>query len=674
MSNRWPGGLIRKTPVTPAGPFQNGAAPGMWTLAEASFWTKQGLWPIAGNIQPVVEDVFSTWLYTGNGSTQTITNGIDLAGNGGMVWLKTRSVFDSSQVYDTVRGATKNLSTANTNAQADYTTALTSFTSSGFTLGAGFSANTNGVTYASWTFRETPNFFDVVTYTGNGANRTIAHNLGVAPGMILVKRTDTTGDWQVYHRSNANTQYMVLNSTAAVATGATRWNSTTPTATEFSVGTDATVNASGGTYVAYLFAHVTTSDGFIQCGSFTTDGSGNASVTLGWEPQWVLVKAVNNTFNWEITDTMRGMSNPGLSPLFPNLSSAESSFPTGTGCVPNATGFTSSNYWGASRQFIYVAIRRGPMRTPTLGTSVFSPNIFTTNDQKQTTGFPVDMLMGGARAGGGQWASTLSRLQGLNTTTTSAAGYPRLITSSTSAELSGTNVYYGYDNTGFLSGGLTGSTPNVAWSFRRAPGFMDVVCYTGTGVARTVNHNLGVAPELMIVKSRTGATNWLVYIAALGNTKRLILDLTNAESSSSPTNGTWNDTSPTSTVFSVGDIGAVNASGANLVAYLFASAPGVSKVGSYTGNGSSQTINCAFTTGARFVLIKRTDSTGDWYVWDSARGIVAGNDPYLALNSTAAEVTTNDSVDTDSTGFIVNQVGASNINVNAATYIFLAIA
>jgi len=107
---------------------------------------------------------------------------------------------------------------------------------------------------------------------------------------------------------------------------------------------------------------------------------------------------------------------------------------------------------------------------------------------------------------------------------------------------------------------------------------------------------------------------------------------------------------------------------------LFASCPGVSKVGSYTGNGTSQTINCAFTSGARFVMIKRTDSTGDWYVWDTARGIVPANDPYLLLNSTASEVTTNDSVDADSTGFIVNQVAATNINVNAATYIYLAIA
>jgi hypothetical protein len=207
--------------------------------------------------------------------------------------------------------------------------------------------------------------------------------------------------------------------------------------------------------------------------------------------------------------------------------------------------------------------------------------------------------------------------------------------------------------------------------FRRAPGFMDVVCYTGTGVAgRTVNHNLGVAPELMIVKRRNAVLNWVVYNNSIGNSNFLVLNLNNAVSGATY----WNNTDPTSTQFTLGGSSATNFNGGTYVAYLFASAPGVSKVGSYTGNGSSQTINCAFTTGARFVMIKRTDSTGDWYVWDSARGIVAGNDPYLALNTTAAEVTSDDSVDTENTGFIINQVAASNINVNAATYIFLAIA
>jgi hypothetical protein len=127
-------------------------------------------------------------------------------------------------------------------------------------------------------------------------------------------------------------------------------------------------------------------------------------------------------------------------------------------------------------------------------------------------------------------------------------------------------------------------------------------------------------------------------------------------------------------VFTIGTAFATNNSGDTYVAYLFATCAGVSKVGSYTGNGSSQTIACGFTAGSRFVLIKRTDSTGDWYVWDSARGIVAGNDPHLSLNDAAAEVTTDDSVDTDNSGFIVNQDAATNVNVTSATYIFLAIA
>ncbi|MEK7118517.1 MAG: hypothetical protein AAB869_02795, partial [Patescibacteria group bacterium] len=112
---------------------------------------------------------------------------------------------------------------------------------------------------------------------------------------------------------------------------------------------------------------------------------------------------------------------------------------------------------------------------------------------------------------------------------------------------------------------------------------------------------------------------------------------------------------------------------ATYVAYLFATKAGVSKVGSYTGNGSTQTINAAFTSSARYVLIKRTDVAGDWFVWDSVRGIVAANDPHLSLNTTVAEVTTDDSIDPDNSGFIVNQLAATDINVSAATYIFLAL-
>jgi hypothetical protein len=215
---------------------------------------------------------------------------------------------------------------------------------------------------------------------------------------------------------------------------------------------------------------------------------------------------------------------------------------------------------------------------------------------------------------------------------------------------------------------LTGTYIN--WAFRRAPKVFDQVCYTGTGVAKTEAHNLGVVPELIIVKQRSAATyDWLTYNKTITATKYLGL---NSGSLAAPNTDTWNNTEPTNSMFTVGLYNSV--SSVAYVAYLFATLAGISKVGSYTGNGSSLTINAGFTTGARFILIKRTDSTGDWFTWDSTRGIVAGNDPHLSLNTTAAEVTTDDSIDPDNSGFIVNQVAATNVNVTSATYIYLAFA
>jgi len=212
----------------------------------------------------------------------------------------------------------------------------------------------------------------------------------------------------------------------------------------------------------------------------------------------------------------------------------------------------------------------------------------------------------------------------------------------------------------------------VGWNFRRAPGFFDVVCYTGTGSARTVSHNLGVAPELMIVKMRDASTAWAVYSSGL--TSALYGIYLNSDAAQLSSNGFWNSTAPSSSVFSLGAGSATNANGSKYVSYLFASCPGVSKVFSFTGNGSSQNIDCGFTNGARFVLIKRTDSTGNWMVADTARGLVSGNDPSLALNSTAAEVTSLDWLDPYSAGFTVNQESTNNANVNGATYIGIAIA
>jgi hypothetical protein len=257
----------------------------------------------------------------------------------------------------------------------------------------------------------------------------------------------------------------------------------------------------------------------------------------------------------------------------------------------------------------------------------------------------------------------------VNTNGTSNSQY--LITSSTAAEAATGSLTLNWGNTGFQVPSLNSGSPIITWNFQRAPGFFDEVCYTGTGVAgRTVSHNLGSVPSCIIVKRRSATGDWAIYHSDLGNTKYVQFSILAAGTSSTY----WNDTSPTSTDFTLGTITDVNASGSTYVAYLFATCAGVSKVGTYTGNGSSQTIACGFTAGSRFVMIKRTNTTGDWYVWDSVRGMVAGNDPHLSLNTNAAEVTTDDSVDTDNSGFIVNQDAATNINVTSSTYIFLAIA
>ena len=618
-----------------------------------------------------IEDVYSTYLYTGNGSTQTITNNIDLSTKGGLVWYKARALGYEHELVDTARGAGFNLETPNTTASTSRSTALTAFNTTGFTLGNNVAANGSGDTFVSWTFREQPKFFDIVTYTGTGSNTTIAHALGAVPGCIIVKRTDTTAAWAVYHRSLANTEYLVLNTTAAAATGATWWNSTTPTSSVFSVGTDASVNASGGTYVAYIYAHdaggfgLAGTDNVISCGTFTTVSNGkmSAAVNLGYEPQWLLVKRSVSAENWTIYDIMRGMSNTGYAALNPNSSGAEY---TGSSAIaPTATGFDTPNANGPfanSTTYIYIAIRRGPMKVPTVGTSVFSPQILTGTGTTQqiTTGFFPDMFIGINR--GAVHAKTYATdiLRGLDVTLATN------LTNAENSESGNTFNMTGYsNNNGNLNSTFGGGQTYVGEFFKRAPGFFDEVCYTTDGVgAFTGTHNLGVTPELIISKRRDGARAWYSYSSGTGVNNYLELDTTAAAASNT---GSW---AVSSTQFTT----TLGASNTTEVAYLFATCAGVSKVGSYTGNGSSQTLACGFTAGSRFVLIKRTDSTGDWYVWDSARGIVAGNDPRLSLNTTAAEVTSDDSVDTDNSGFIVNQVAATNVNVTSATYIFLAIA
>ena len=305
------------------------------------------------------QDVFATSLYTGNGANLTITNGIDLLGSGGLVWGKRRDAATSYELVDTLRGATNTLLSNAPNAELIDDASLSAFRSAGFRLRADGGINGLNTSNVAWSVRKAPKFFDIVTWTGNGvAGRQIPHALGVAPGMVIVKRRDLAQEWFVYHRTISAANTLRLQSTAATNTtnSATVFNSTAPTDTVFTVGTDIGVNAAGGTYVAYLFAHDPSADGIINCGAFAHDGagpSGYRDFVVGWQPQFLLVKASNAAQAWYIVDGARGVAS-----LSPDDSDAETANSlAGTFIQLTGSGFriSNSNFGGAS--FVFAAIR-----------------------------------------------------------------------------------------------------------------------------------------------------------------------------------------------------------------------------------------------------------------------------------------------------------------------------
>ena len=626
-----------------------------------------------------VADVFSADLYTGTNSTQTIINGIDLDGEGGFVWTKSRSDSGDNNIFYE-NGSNIDLLKTNSNdtASANMGSYGTAFNSNGFSMGSLFSPNT--VDMVAWTFRKKEKFFDIVTYTGNGTStpqisQTVAHNLGSVPAMMIVKNTTTGGNWVVYHKNIGNTHELVLNETGGKAASQPSWNNTTPTDTVFTVGPDSNnTNKSGQTFIALLFADNASEDAedqMIKCGGYTGTGA-DLSINLGWEPQFVIVKNTSAARNWRMFDSMRGVATEGISPILtPN--SADAEFNTSNFIRFNSLGFELDTSAGNdvnsnNDSHIYMAIRAPMMVKPEAATDVYASNIWAGNGANGRSftglGLTPDVNITVGRASAPHCLSARILPVGMFTTHNTDAQY---------SSLSG---WLQYDMDGFTmptsySYSNASGSNYIAHNFKRAKGFMDVVAYSGNGVANTVQpHSLSVSPEMIIHKKRSGAGGWNVWHSALTVGDSILLN-----SNGTVSGGGMGITDINETSYKRSNSGNnFNGSGNTYITYLFATLAGISKCGSYTGNGSSQTISCGFSAGSRFILIRRTDAAGNWYLWDSARGIVAGNDPHLSLNATAAHVTSDDSVDPANAGFIVNQVSATNINVSSATYIFYAIA
>lgn len=633
-----------------------------------------------------VDDLFNAILYNGNGASRSITTGIDLTTDGGLVICKQRNSASADAFFlSTVRG-TSGLRFTNTGSELG--AGLSSYGASGFSLSSSSTLNTSGALYEAFTFKKAAKFYTQVAVshtTGSNTNVDLS-DLGVV-GLVMAKLVSATAAWWVWH-SGLTAGNNLRNTSAGQST-------TTP---YLSVsGTTLTI-ASGqatGTYMIYAWAHDSSDDGAVQCGLYTGNGSATGPVvTLGWEPQFLLIKRINTTGSWALLDSARGIPVVGNQPFTAAESVAAENI-TNRYLNLLADGFqlssTATVVNESGGKYVYMAVRRSN-KPPASGADVFSATVYTgTNADNRLidTTIAPDMVMlrrrGGSGAGyegflvgdrlrGQEWVKTES--SGPVATVTADGLDQQIASTEFGTAFSASNGVYVGNATGTVNtspniNASTTANDHIALAFKRAAKFFDSVCYTGDATGpRDIKHSLGVMPEMVMIRRRDSlAMNWIVWHKALASVNhQLTFDTVSA--AAGPFTGEISDIS--ATAITLGS-GSPNASAGTFIAHMFATLAGVSKVGSYVGNGTSQTIDCGFSTGARFVLI-RNISGGSWLVFDTARGIVSGNDPYLITNSTAAEVSTADTLDPDNTGFIVNQVAGPSINTSGATYAFLAIA
>ena len=326
---------------------------------------------------------FNTKLYTGNGSTQSIT-GVGFQPD--FVWLKRRDASAGHKLNDAVRGVNKQLVSNNANAEDSNTDILTAFGTDGFTLGNNSDVNNNGNSFVSWNWKagggqgtsntdgsinttytsvNTTAGFSISSYTGTGSNATVGHGLGAAPKVIIIKELNpaSTRAWRVYHEGMGNSNVMYLNQTDSQASDSTAFNSTSPTTSVFSLGTSVGVNESGKNFIAYCFAE---KQGYSKMGKY--EGNGNADgafVYCGFKPAFTIIKRQTGNDNWALHDNRRPErgGNPNDAALRANLADGEYGGSQGVDFLSN--GFKARQNDGefnsSGDSYVYLAFAEEPL-------------------------------------------------------------------------------------------------------------------------------------------------------------------------------------------------------------------------------------------------------------------------------------------------------------------------
>ena len=642
-----------------------------------------------------------------------------------LIWVKNRDNVEQHYLIDSVRGLTnmtdKFLQSSTTNSESSASAMVNGTTVTA--IDGGFrvvetNINSgefyfNGRDYVAWNFKaggaavtntdgtitsqvsaNTEAGFSIVSYTGNGANGTVGHGLGVTPNIVLTKRRDSTSNWSFNGNIGGliyGTNKLALNDTAGI--GADTNEVLAANSNNFTAGTSGSVGASGGTYIAYCFAEV---EGFSSFGSYVGTGASGNTIVTGFEPAFVMVKITSGVGDWWIFDNKRTTSNPRDLQLRPNSSAAESNL-NGIDFLENGFNFNSALFNDSGVTFIYMAFAADPTAVePTLedsfNTVVYSgtgTGVGVTNSITGV-GFQPDLVWVKSRTSGSFWHNLADSVRGVNR---------RLFSNTTNAEdydSSGTFNLLSFDNDGFTVGrdnnyNDLGTNNYVAWNWKAAEipainsngsipsvvsanpaaGFSIVSLTIPNANTQSIGHGLDTAPSVIIMKARNAAESWLVYHSSVGLNKYLLLNSTAAEANYT---GIWSDVN--SSTFTTVYHDAIGSPTRDVIAYCFAEVAGFSKFGSYVGTGSVGNIQTLGFEPA-FILIKRTDNVDNWWIYDNKRDTTNPNTETLMPNSTSAEYSGSPYTDLNflSNGFepIGTDLQAVN-NGNGATYIYMAFA
>ena len=607
------------------------------------------------------------------------------------VWVKNRSEAFSLRIVDSTRGATKHLSSDTTAAEGTSSNNVLSFDTGGFSVGSSQTTNKDGNDLVAWCLKANGGTtssntdgditstvqansaagFAIAKVTGSGSQQTFGHGLGSTPELIIRKNLSTTENWTVYTTViDGSLDYMRLNLTDAAGDS----GFTAPTSTVF------TNPGNTNNFIYYSFVSVSE---FSKISKYTGNGSTEGPIVeTGFEPGFLLIKRTSNTADWVILDNKRTPNNPRNKYLIANSNAAET---TSDRANFYSNGFqiitTGANVNFNGDTYIYMAFAGDPDTVVPTKAKSFNVATYTGNGSTQSItgiGFQPSLI----------WIKSRSNTYG-HRLIDSITGPDNYLTSDSTAiqQGSGGAGLNSFDNNGFSLGSGNAHNANtatfVAWAWKmnddepeimtdgsinsivsaNANAGMSIVSYTGTGSAATIAHGLNSAPEMIIVKNRSNADNWRVYHTELGATKYLNLNDTNAAATASTI---WNDTAPTSTVFSIGTAGSVSTDGDEYIAYCFHSVTGYSKFGSYTGTGNAgNSINIGFQ--ADFVIIRRTDNAQNWLLFDSVRG----SDDQLFANTSGVENDVPGKISFTSTGFSLENSHAES-NASGGTYIYAA--